>query len=50
MIKKEELEKYLKDFDNLQDCGFMKNPYPIEEHVFTEHKQMDLNDFLLKGR
>lgn len=47
-MNKNEIEKYLSDFDNLIECKAIKNDN-IGEYTF-DHKEMDLYEFLAKGR
>ncbi len=43
-----EIEKYLKDLDNLVDTGRF-NDELVTDYTF-HHKEMSLKDFVLKGR
>tara|TARA_R110002051_G_C8603507_1_gene480804 strand:- start:63 stop:278 length:216 start_codon:yes stop_codon:yes gene_type:complete len=48
---KEEIEKYLSDWDNLEDTGWFNNPNKnIADHTFHHKKCDDLKQFLSKGR
>jgi DNA-binding transcriptional MerR regulator len=48
---KEEIEKYLSDWDNLEDTGWFNNPNKnIAEYTFHHKKCDDLKQFLAKGR
>jgi len=47
-VIKEDIKKYLNDFDNLSECGFFSGAF-IDDHVFY-HKGLTLYQFLQVGR
>ncbi len=49
--KKEQINvmRYLRDFDNLNDCGFFDSRTELTDHTF-HHSEMSVKDFLSKGR
>lgn len=48
---REEIEKYLSDWDNLADTGWFNNPNnDISDYTFHHKNYSNLRDFLSKGR